>query len=152
MRHLQRINEMAGSGYRWVPESEMERVILGQTADNFTSEEVRQILATLTTTGAEGILSENTLLSKSLGFLDFWGPGATIREHRVPSDGLILRQSRRFWMKETGAVYFEPETGDTLCILKSTDDWFFASLAQEDYLICDQLPGLLSAIKVILGK
>jgi len=150
VRHLQRINEMAGSGFRWVPESEMERVMTGQTADTFSFEEVRQILTVITTTGAEGILSEQTLLSDSLGLDQFWGPGHEIREHRVPSDGLILRQSRRFWLKETGAVYFEPEIGDTLCILKSTDDWFFASLAQENHLICDQLPGLLSAIKVIL--
>jgi len=143
---------MAGSGWRWVPEREMERVITDQTADTFTFEEVRLIITAITATGAEGILSEQTLLSDSLGMDQFWGPGHEIREHRVPSDGLILRQSRRFWMKETGAVYFESETGDTLCILKSTDDWFFGSLAQENHIICDQLPGLLSAIKVILGK
>jgi hypothetical protein len=90
------------------------------------------------------------LKTREILYSDSWGPGHEIREHLVPSDGLILRQSRRFWLKETGALYFEPEAGDTLCILKSTDDWFFACLAQENYLICDQLPGLLSAIKVIL--
>jgi hypothetical protein len=163
MMHLMKLNETAGAGWRHVDEAEMERLMRQQRADKFGAGEVRAILETIAGLGARGELQECvewgiTPFSAGMCMKMFWGDSHKLRVHLVPSGKVIDRWAKP-WLDNPppNALYFERVPGPnapferTIGILKSVDEYFFLSLGGEECFVCDQLPGVVSAIKHIIG-
>jgi hypothetical protein len=162
MRHIKQFNEsVTGTGWRKVDKDEINHLMSREVVDNFSSGEIGVITKVIAELGQVGEVNvcENPYRHKEMRLYMFTSVITLLRVTPISAGKVGRTRGPNSYMtvikKPSNMIIFH-NNRFLISILKSEDDMFFVSCNKDSVdiglYVCDQLPGLLSAIKVILGK
>ncbi len=145
MIHLKSFMESAGSMWRQVDRSEMEKRMRGHVVDTITKAEVQRVIDLLLESGRDMELNEYKMDVETLEISLFGEEAKDLRNHyphlnkknvwhpRTPANNLLIRSYMGI------IAHFE--------VFKCDDDYFWVE-SGDKYFICDGIEGLLSMLAV----
>ncbi len=162
MRYIRQFNEGTSAGWREVNTDEMNRLMSREFFDNFSPNEVGAITKVIADLGLVGVFHECEIPVRDKGLRLYMLTSVITLLKSTPISASKVGRTRGPFSFSTeiikgpsNMVYFS-NSRFLFSILKSDDDTFFVRCNKDSgdisLYVCDQLPGLLSAIKVILGK